>query len=266
MLSYTKRVLAFIKYGMQPKLTKIPSHKGSVSDLFIWRNNASWKTFFDLIDLNYILDPSGARNSTAIFCFYSSNGKFLGQHLHKFDCSPFERINLSYLLVDYQDEFGTFTVSHNSDVAYGGKFGSLISDRGYVSYSYGNQDFRNYVHGNLDAISYKPNGNPEMLMGSGILRKSFNLQYVFDSKLKYELVCVNATNTQQRIKFTLLSSGFIKEYSADIVVSPLGLGFLKLPENIVSVERYRVSIDSCLAMARPVVFQLSNNAINVFHG
>ena len=260
------RALEYFKYSLEPRLTKIPPKGCSVSDIFIWRNDEDWKTYFDLMNVAFLIQPFKSHRSRAILRFYNSQGDEIHKHLHEFNESPLDFLDLSQILRGIAFTFGTFTVSHLfalSDIELGDAF---IAERGYVSYLYKNSNIRGYVHGNLDAIAYDKKGKPKFLMGTSLYNRSFNLQYEFDHENTYQIALVNPSKLNQKIavnQVDVMGNVFCKLV---VNVNPLGVGMVNLNPIALYSERYRVIIKSRLAMARPVVIRYSNGMMDIFHG
>ena len=59
-------------------VTKVPSKGATISDLFILRTEDNWQTFFELLNINHIMNPTKReiKDERVSFLFYSSAGEF----------------------------------------------------------------------------------------------------------------------------------------------------------------------------------------------
>ena len=242
---------------------------GAVSDLFIWRNSDEWKTFFDLIDLKKIVD--GAFNDLGgevIIRFYSKDGiELLGEKVI-FGSEVLRRINISNALQKSMGEMGLFSVTHlEFDGAKArASLGINIADRGYVSYAYKQAPLKSYVHGNFDAIAYKlGDGVPASLMGTSLLKRRYNLQYLFKAGCTYEIFLTNPTRGRRAVAITFLDMNTgAREESQNFVLPIRGLIGYKF--TVPKEKKWTMIIESRLVMARPVIFQIFDGYADVFHG
>lgn len=248
-------------------LTRRPAKVGvPVSDLFVWRNSAEWKTCFELIDLSTLFSESGnVQDRYATMYFFDLNGHcFLEK---RFDLIPNRRqtIDLAALVGRDHGEVGTFAVFHSATPSVVMDMGSFLAERGYVSFRYRDAPLRAYVHGNLDAISHGVDGRLELLGGRGVLLREYCLQHEMTGPALYELALVNPTTAAQRCVFQLVSarSGKILD-SKQTLLKPGGANLL--PFQVYESEPARVIIKSNLVMARPLVFRIQNLKLDVFHG
>jgi hypothetical protein len=171
-----------------------------VSELFVFRISCEWLTFFELLDLNKIinLDSLPAENYTIEIRFYNKLGEYLNSYFLESPKNYKTRVNINNITKKLKiDEDGTFAVFHGfkSNVINSNK--SFLSERGYVGYEnqkYG--PFKSYVHGNYDAIT-KNGKNYLMLVNKSLYKKEYNLQFQFDNQFSYELFFVNPTNSLQ---------------------------------------------------------------------
>lgn len=136
-------------------LTRIPRQKSAtVSDLFMWRNSATWRTYFELIDVcGLFVDQSESRERAATLLVFDHTGVLI--HEGRMDLLPNRRrtIDLSTFTASSDSEYGTFCIFHSRTPEAVSSWGSFIAERGYVSYRYRDAPLRSYVHGNLDAVA-----------------------------------------------------------------------------------------------------------------
>jgi hypothetical protein len=256
------------KLYLSSALVKRPESQNAViSDLFVWRSDKFWDTYFELLDIYGLitcdLDNSTKRDS--IFKFFNRDGKLLFEKVISGNSFARNTICIRNLLddsgLDKQTlgDYGTFSVFHSIDKSI--DFESSLTDRGYCGYERSGTSFRGYVHGNFDAISNSEN-KLELLMGYGKLRQSYNLQHILTGPSTYEIALVNPTDKQQsvKIKITNMESEIYEKYS----IPSRGLKIIKV--NVLDNQTSRVKIISKMYMARPTVFRYTSNSMDVFHG
>jgi hypothetical protein len=247
-------------------LTRQPTSLGlPVSDLFVWRNGGDWRTSFELIDIPGLFGEGGARERHARFFFFDRNGKkFLEQRLPVLQHQR-QTIDLSTYLAASPDEFGTFSVFHDETPQMVSGMGSFIAERGYVSYQYRNAPLRAYVHGNLDAVSLAAGDRLEMLGAASFLPREYRLQYELKGGAAYEFGLVNPSAQTRSFSCTILDSRSGDRISRLTAKLPPG-GLRVLPIELEAGRTARAVIGSRLVMARPLVFHIHNQRMDVFHG
>ncbi len=263
-------ILQRLKRGIwtykQP-ITKIPKlNNASVSDLFIWRNSDLWKTFFELSDISgFFLDSDSTSERYAKFCFFDNQGELLFEKRIMLICNHRQTIDLSVFLLDSMPAYGTFCVFHSYTPKAISELGSFITERGYVSYCYRNAPLRSYVHGNLDAVCQVEGHKRQLLGANSFLLREYKLQNELIGPARYELGIVNPSARFQRIICQLKSirDGRIIEIQ-EIDLSPGGSYIFSI--KMERAESARIIISSHLVMARPLVFRIYNNRMDVFHG
>ncbi len=258
------------KWTFNQSLTKKPEGlSASISDLFVWRNSTEWKTFFELIDIPALFGQDSGDHYVNIVIF-DDKGDFLVEDRVDLRTNKRKTICLSELLDSVNQlgnigEIGTFSVFHSHVPKIIQKANSYIEERGYVSYQYKNNPLRSYVHGNLDAISLY-NNNIEMLGGHSFLTRQYNLQYEFtDNSASYEIGLVNASSKSKNIKCKVVStSDRVTIHERTKIIPSKGVGIFIV--NVDQERPVRIIIESRLFMARPMVFSIGRNTLNVFHG
>ncbi len=247
-------------------LTKMPSNPGSpVSDLFFWRNSTDWSTWFELVDTTGLfIDDNAPRYAN--FMFFNLLGIKLHEEKVKLVSNKRNTIELSKCLSNIKDEVGTFCVFHSKTAEQITEQGSFLTERGYIAYQYRNSPVRSYVHGNYDAVCQTLEGKIDYLGGIGILPREYRVQYEFDGKADYDLVFVNPTS--KKIKITCVISSLKHPEKSHMEqtknVLPGGASIFEYDRKIDA--SYRVIVKSRLVMPRPVVIQIKNDKIDVFHG
>ena len=176
--------------------TKLPFDEDNViSDLFPLRIENSWNSFFELLNVPRLIDPSlnTSKKNNVKFIFFNSEGVKINDYQINIDCQLKTTVNLKELchkLNIFSD--GTFAVFHEKTFNQDLIKGSFLTERGYVGYE--NKKIgpiKGYVHGNFDAIS--SGKNFKLLGGSSFFQKQYNIQYKFDDQLDYEFFWVNTS-------------------------------------------------------------------------
>ena len=248
-------------------LTKVPSDSNAkISDLFIWRHDKNWQTFFELLDMASILGDTKEHKADIIFFNYQ--GKQIHKQLLILNTNKRNTLDISKMLADINTNkplgnFGTFCIFHHKTPEIIVQLNTFIAERGYISYQYKNKLLRSYVHGNFDAIS-DDNKEFSLLGGVSFLTRAYNLQYVFLPDTNNEIALVNTSHKLQKVQILLLDAmtrKIIKKHIATIVPkTPLIHPILKTSTTT------RLIIKSKMIMARPIVFVNNNDGIDVFHG
>lgn len=247
--------------AQRPELTGAP-----VSDLFVWRNAADWKTFFELTDISglFIDREEMSGRYVTLFFFDNKGTLFLEKRL---DLLPNQRqtLDLSVFLSKSESPFGTFCVFHSYTPKVVSDLGSFIAERGYVSYRYKDAPLRAYVHGNLDAISLRLDKSVQLLGSSSLRAREYRLQHELLGPALYEVGIVNSTSRNQRLSCQVFSarSGEILG-TQEIQLRPKGCHVFQI--QVDQSQPSRIVINSHLVMARPLVFRIHNQKMDVFHG
>ena len=249
-------------------LTKKPSEESNpVSDLFLWRNSADWKTYFELVDIaGLFLDDTGENSKRYVTLFFFDNSGLLF-HKEKIDLVQNERrtLDLSKFTAKSDSSFGTFCIFHSFTPNEISELGSFIAERGYVSYSYKDSSFRAYVHGNLDAISYTHEKDLQMLGSRSFMPREYRLQYELQGDAKYEVGVVNSSNKSLSVScYSISTQGgdVIQLQKSKIQSKGSSVFTIKVKKS----QSCRIIIKSGLVMARPLVFRTHQNKLDVFHG
>ena len=260
--------LIFRRLYLNSELVKKPSSvKEVVSDLFIWRLDRLFQTYFELLDIYGLiscdLEKSSERSST--FVFFDKNGTYLfekkisGNDFARNTISITDLLNNSKLNIGHLGGYGTFAVFHSIDKPIGDE--SSLSDRGYCGYEFLESNFKGYVHGNFDAIS-RTEDKFEFLMGYGKLKRSYNLQHILTGPSTYELAIVNPTSEVQSIVVKFQSD---RQKNMERYQLPLG-GVRIVRIKVEKDELIKVKIISKQYMSRPTVFRYDPYSFDVFHG
>ena len=237
-----------------------------ISDLFVWRNSAEWQTSFELIDIpRLFVDSKDDINTVVRFVFFDNSGhQFLSEEIVVLPAMR-QTIHLASYLRGINEEMGTFAVFHKSVPLAISSMGSYLAERGYVSYRYQGAPLRSYVHGNLDAIAQNANGQLQALGSSSFFQREYRLQFELTPGSQYQLCIVNPTASEQKCVGKLVSiNGRRLLCSHSFKLAPGGIGELTFQSEV--TELARVIIESHIIMARPLVFNIQNFKMDVFHG
>jgi hypothetical protein len=242
-------------------LTKKPVNpKSAISDLFIWRCNKKWNTYFELLDLAYLFGNKSQHKADIIF--FNSKGEKFHQQSIKLTKLSRQVLDISRLLSVHKElpsEYGTFCIFHKKIPNIVVKLQSFITERGYVSYQYKNAPLSSYVHGNADAID----DSLTALGGSSFLNRQYNLQYLLKADQNYELSFINPSLISKKIMFKIVKFGKSTERNESITLKPKEIFMFPIKK---LSNPSRLIVESKMIMARPIVFCFSDDNIDVFHG
>ncbi len=250
----------------QPLTRKPSNFSSSISDLFVWRNSSDWQTSFELLDIPGLFsDRKVEVGATISLMLFDSSGHCILSKEIKIITTCRQTINLALYLKDTNEEIGTFAVFHKQVPLVFSKIGSYLSERGYVSYRYQGAPLRSYVHGNLDAIAQSISYQIQMLGCSSFFRREYWLQFVLMPGSLYNVCIVNPTSTEQRCVERLISINSGKILSTHIFkLKSRAINVLNFQKEV--IEPARLVIESNMIMARPIIFHVKNNKMDVFHG
>jgi hypothetical protein len=251
---------------LNKNLTKTPIEKKAViSDLFPIKNGNNWHTEFELLNVSGLILGDNSLSSTYVvnFYFFSSSGSLLANRSIAIGNVGRKTIKLSELLVDEISEAATFSVFHPPVYEKTDMAGSFLAERGYSGYEYQNLGVKGYVHGNLDAVALS-NGKVEPLGNSGLIPRFYTVQHCLRGPAKYEFVFTNPTS--KTIKITPNISLNKKKWLAKKSFAMNSLGSHTFIVDVNQNEKAYVRFKSRLYLGRPVVFRISNDSMDVFHG
>ena len=273
-LNQPNEIIPYLRNKISPLSASNPNDfKATYSDIFIWRSKKNWQTSYDwiplidLIDVKVDLKNNIKRKSRLLI--FSKKGILLSEINLQFEGHKKFEVNISEYISSIQtkDNYGTFTIFHNDIPSENLLEEGNLSDRGYVSYGFNGGIIKSYVHGNLDAVSsdFSSNGiNKFSYFKSTILKRRFNLQYLFKSFNNYELGLTNPTKKKQIVIFEFLNNKAQKFKSIRKEINSLGAELIRMPKY---KKDYLVSIRSNLPIARPLIFKFNGkNFVDVFHG
>ena len=245
-------------------LTHVPTIAGApVSDLFVWRNSEEWETYFELTDLPGLFEEPKSTVGHVVLVFFNASGQSFLEKVVEIRTGHRKTLALSTLIGKNHGIAGVFSVFHEHTPKRLQALGSYVAERGYVSYRYLGSPLRSYVHGNLDAIARLPDQSLQLLGGQSVRLREYNLQHVLEKQGRYELGIVNPTLKMQRIVCRTLSASGKMMGSQTTTLPPCGSHLFEVsPEHV----QQRIVISSRLVMARPLVFCIHNQTMDVFHG
>ena len=243
------------------------SNAFGVSDLFVWRNDQKWKTYFELLDVYGLVksDLSSSPNRFVVAALFNKNGKLLIKKRIELNNFARNTISIKDIFSDEEiqnklhQDFGTFAIFHSLDKEIGN--GAVLTDRGYCGYEFQDSHFRGYVHGNFDAVEITPTGM-KLLMGFNKISRFYNLQHILTGPSSYEVALVNPTEKRQSVK--IFTKGNLRNKTFHNRIEPNGVEIFKF--DLSESEVIRLRIKSKMFMARPTVFRTSGNSMDVFHG
>jgi len=259
--------LKMVPWTLGQPLTMIPKYKRTkISDLFVWRCDNNWKTFFELLNIAYLFGEDGSFQVDIIF--FNTKGDIFFEKTIDLLNGDRQTLNISEILENNFEsgiagEFGTFSVFHHNIPDIVTEFNSFVTERGYVSYRYKDSQFASYVHGNLDAIG-KVNQSYVPLGGTSFLKRDYNLQYQLLPDCEYDIALTNPCLNLQKVIIKILSfnNGRVIE-TFRVEINPKAVIVHALKD---ISEPCRISIESKIIMARPVVFIYKGDSMDVFHG
>jgi hypothetical protein len=248
------------------RLTKAPSDSSAViSDLFPIRNSNLWKTEFELLNvLGLIVGENNQKEPYSVkFYFYNCYGKLLG--VREIDIKNVGRttVKIADLIAHKFEEAATFAVFHPTILGKIDMLGSYLAERGYCGYEYLSLGVKGYVHGNLDAVALS-NDKVEPLGNSGLISRYYTVQHCLRGPAKYEFVFTNPT--PKTIKIIPNISLNKKKWLAKKSFTMNSLGSHTFTVDVKENEKAYVRFKSKLYLGRPVVFRISNDSMDVFHG
>jgi len=254
-----------IKFGIYIplKVFKKPSFSESVtSDLFPIRNDGNWTTEFEFLNLPGLVGGDNAKTHEARMVFFDSRGLQLGFKNLKISGIGRKTIQIKELLTEDLKDACTFAVFHENesrDIDLGGSF---LAERGYTGYKHKDIPVKGYVHGNLDAVSYSA-GRIEKLGNYGLFKKTYSVQHLLTGPSDYDFIFTNPTSKRISIRPILeINNKFQKLPKIDI--NSLGFGIVKV--KIKTGDVGKIKFRSLLYLGRPVVFRVTSDSFDVFHG
>ena len=268
----------FIKKNIPPRyielvankgiaITKIPKGEAVISDLFVFRVEAGWETFFEYLQFHSLLNADENELSKSVrIIFYNQKGISICEREVKVKKALKTTLNINQIAKQLGlEKDGLFAVFHPYNESWLNNHNSFLAERGYVGYA--NKSLgpiKGFVHGNLDAIAkFSRNEEYQLLGNYSFLDKEYLLQHTLDPGNIYELFLVNPTNRKQ--KFSILEKSAGANKTTTFFLPPRGTHkYVKTVEK--KGIRTKIIIKSKLYLARPVVFKIMPTSFDVFHG
>jgi len=251
-LSKIQRKLYSVVNPPDPKLSP-------ASDLFPWFNIHNIQTYYQLFDHNFAHDPTSDSLSCFILILFSSQGELLSSVPITL-ASPTELICINEFIPKGISGYGTFSIFNLKPNTFA-DFNSSVSERGYVSYSWGESPLRSSAHGNLDAVAYTQDNIIQPLGSRTFYSGTYSPQFIFDSDNINYLFLVNPTKHPIHYAVSIIS-GELPPAFISIRLKTLGSSFVPIPPVSSS---YRIALKSRLYFQRPLIFSFSSTSLNVFH-
>jgi hypothetical protein len=252
-------ILSKIIFLKQPK-----NIKSVTSDQFPFRNGV-WKTYFELLNLPILFDPINSREPYKLrIVFFDQDGQVIHTYEELKNSEGRKTLDLSTIFPTIPS-VGTFSCFHNYYSDWLASENAFLAERGYVGFE--NLQFsktRGYVHGNFDAIAEDYKGTLKSLGTFNIKRREYRLQHELAGKARYELIFVNSTDSVQKLNVVLNITGRSDSMTKLLIIPSRGVRIFEC--TIGQDETANVKINSRLDMARPVVFRVTEESFDVFHG
>ena len=252
-------------FYMHKGLTKVPAENSVISDLFPIQPVGEWTTDFELLNLGELaLGISSSKKSPSVLIyFFDRHGIVTGKREVLQDNVARLTIRISDYVKDELQHSASFSVFHQFPTNTLIQSGSFLAERGYCGYGFKGSHMRGYIHGNLDALAYK-NGEISPIGNSGFFSREYIVQHQLIGPAKYDLVITNPTNLKIKITpYFQMRRGHWKKLEA-IFLSPLGTHTLQL--TLKNGEKGVLKFRSPLYLCRPVIFRVSQESMDVFHG
>jgi len=254
-------------FSKKVAITKTPSRKAVISDLFINRIENDWETHFELLKTDHILSPqqSNITNNLATIFFFNRNGESIGFKKVDKMTNMKNTLNISSIaksLGIFHD--GLFAIFHHEVPDWYENYNSFLAERGYVGYINPHKgNIKSFVHGNMDSIALDENKNQFLLGEISYLNKEYHLQHQMDHDKLYELFFVNNSRKIQHVTVFEKKEKSIIETKQIIYPG----GFEKFIKPIYkSNDNSKIIVKSKLPLARPIVFKHMESSFDVFHG
>ncbi len=267
MSAFLNRAVRAIWTFRQP-LTNLPTvPSGPLSDLFFWRVDEEWQTYFELIDMVGMFgeDDISQGDISVELVFFDHLGYKIGNTIVSVPLHKRKVLSISELLGERYSGVGTFCVLHKKTPESIKALGSSLAERGYISFRYRRAPLRSYVHGNLDAVAKGPQGEVERLGGVSLLMREYRLQYELRRGRRYEIALVNASPKGQKVICELLDNQS-NDLTGERFEANLPAGGCHIFNIDPKFKSARIVIKSHLVMARPLVFCYDADRLDVLHG
>ena len=238
----------------------IPFDTICVSDLFIIPNPSKFTTYFELLNINSIVNPEDKPLAyQVLFKAFDHNGICRESKYLVNNSNPRTTISINKLIHNIKLRTGTFVFFHLLPPTSKSEIDGVFCERGYVGISKKNIHTKSYVHGNYDCIAHLRNGGMKCLIQNSLrIKYNYNIQFTFRPNLSNFLFIVNPTNST--VKFLLYSttSGGNKEY-----YQIPKLGHIEIELKNKHDENY--IIKSNCKMLRPIILLDNGESVDILH-
>lgn len=243
----------------------VPSLREAVSDLFVWRCDEEWETWFDLFHAVGVINPGYREPTTAELVLFDGGGRTLASRTYPVEFARLRRIDLRSEFPECRG-VGCFGVFHQFDRMRALDGRTCLSELGYVSYRRrGAQPaLRSYVHGNLYALGRDLETGEIRSLGAAALgaRYRYRPQLRFDDCQGFELFVPNPVPGSLEVRLELLDAegrAFGEERHRLPPRGSFRYGAFSAPRPAL------VQVLSAFPMLRPLVFKHYGSHFDVFH-
>jgi hypothetical protein len=237
----------------------------AISDLFPWRVDDTWETQYELMNLPSLLIPDKAEVDNVTVITYDSGGNEISRNI--IELNPFEskKILIRNLLKGATGQ-GTFGCFHSADsLGEIQKAGCHLVDRQYVSYSWKDDTFFNYAHGNIYGLSKLATENKvRSLVPMRRKTQAYRPQLRFDDCDNFELIYSNPAEKPLELLVRLFDDNWNEIERRCSLIPSRGLEVLSFDNN--SRELVLVENQSQIGLCRPIIFKHYESFFDVFHG
>ena len=260
-----KRKVKFVIF-IPKRVTKTPKISNSViSDLFCLRFDSDWKTYFELLNIEGLIEGDNSSNLTtqAEFIFFDKCGRKIVSKILEVGKHGRQTVLLDESFTPNITEASSFSVFHSKTRKQLDLGGSFMAERGYTGYKKVDCSIRGYVHGNLDAVAKSDHGI-ESLGNQGLIRRTYQIQHPLRGPAVYEFFLSNPCKRRVRVKIESREIGGNWKEIERFVLNPRGSKIWLVHKSDSTASFVRVK--SRLYLGRPVVFRTAGRGIDVFHG
>jgi hypothetical protein len=252
--------------GIQPPFFLRPLRmEESISDLFLWRVDDTWETQYELMNLPSLLVPGKTAVDNVTMIIYDAYGNDISRNIIKLNPFESKKILIRSLLKGVTGQ-GTFGCFHSTDsMGEVQKAGCYLVDRQYVSYSWKDDIFFNYVHGNIYGLSKLATENKaRSLVPMQRKTQIYKPQLRFDDCDSFELIYSNPAEETLELLVRLFDENWNEIERRDSFIPSRGLEVLKFENS--SRKLVLVENQSQIGLCRPIIFKHYESFFDVFHG
>jgi len=248
------------------KINRKPKGRASViSDLFPLRSDSNWQTHFELLNVAGLIsgDNSLTQRRMARFVLFNCEGEKLAEKMIPIPKSGRQTVNLDSGFHASILEASAFAVFHEYSEPELEIGNSFLAERGYTGYSRKHAKIRAYVHGNLDSIAFCQ-GEIQAIGNRGLFPRHYTVQHPLRGPAIYEFYLSNPTPHSVSIKIQHCEVGGTWKGIKHFKLRSMGNRILRIEKKDDSPSFIRIR--SRLYLGRPVVFRLTDQGFDVFHG